>query len=90
MRSLLLFPLALTAVPALAQVRAVPTQPATERGHSGQGEREQQQGTHRRSGCQQAMTIASRLAHAAYRQPGKRVIQSGDGERRRTQRERRE
>ncbi|WP_447727540.1 phospholipase A [Sphingomonas koreensis] len=31
MRSLLLFPLVLTAVPALAQVRAVPTQPATER-----------------------------------------------------------
>lgn len=31
MRSLLLLPLALTAVPALAQVRAVPTQPATER-----------------------------------------------------------
>ncbi len=31
MRSLLLIPLALTAAPALAQVRAVPTQPATER-----------------------------------------------------------
>lgn len=31
MRSLLLLPLALTAAPALAQVRAVPTQPATER-----------------------------------------------------------
>lgn len=31
MRSLLLVPLALTAAPALAQVRAVPTQPATER-----------------------------------------------------------